>query len=457
MKTHRPTTQRKRHRPADETHAPAEAHEAVMSSSVALLRDTGAPQALRAVVIARAQRAVGNAAVEGALAQRMGGQLPEAMPSAKTQRTRRRHADEVVCTSGAQSDAGEHASLQRSDAAVTAPSLKHTFKSPPLQVPIEKSVGPITIESLSLSASLTYKLESEAKDQAEHAGPSSKIGTSYKHGDGVGMQYEVEQAWKESALKRASGFTPQIKGGGEITPKGGELAIEGSLEGDAVSVGLKLTLAGVDPEHGLEFLTLAPSVTFPAKGTSLKLKNGATIECEMAETVELKVKPNYVMAALWLRQQFAAAATAEVAITTGFIANGAFALTGLIISLADADDLARIPDEVNKYINDYCDGYNAAMRQLPPVGDGQGYQKGYEIGQETIKKALERVPANVLVEEASKHNYKNEAYDQIAMKAKLDAIQQWKDSHWFDTHIGNGYGRRMLAMALGLSADAGRE
>lgn len=85
MKHHRPTAQRKRRHAPDEAHAPAEAHEAAPSPSVALLRDAGAPQALRAESIAGAQRAAGNAAVERALVQRAGAPAEQDLPTMQAQ------------------------------------------------------------------------------------------------------------------------------------------------------------------------------------------------------------------------------------------------------------------------------------------------------------------------------------------------------------------------------------
>lgn len=81
MKHHRPKPLHKRRRHADEAHAPADAHEAPPTVDVALLRNAGAPEAQRAAAIAAMQRAAGNTAVEGALAQRMGAPAERELPA----------------------------------------------------------------------------------------------------------------------------------------------------------------------------------------------------------------------------------------------------------------------------------------------------------------------------------------------------------------------------------------
>jgi hypothetical protein len=369
----------------------------------------------------------------------------------------RNHGNQALQRTIAYHKAGGYIQRQSAPPANTAGApgwgVKHTFKTPKLEAKVNRPLGPVVWESVAVSGEFGYEVFNPGQEAGAAPGTDSttqaRAGAAHELGKTAGVQAELQKTWQDSAIQRATGFQPSIKAGGELNNKGGELGIEGQLEGKNVTLALKFTIIGEDFEKGaVEFSTLTGTVQLPAHKEEKTTANGDKVKYEVVEKTEFKFKPNYAQIGRWLAQRFAAAAAGEVVITAAFIANGVLILAGTIISLADAGDLKRIPDEVSSKASSYAHGYQDAMHGKPAKGGATSYPEGYQEGQARYKAAIEVVPEAVFKEQSKERALWAEAVGAILPGAKETALKKWQEDHWFDTYVGNGFGHRRLKAAL---------
>jgi hypothetical protein len=317
--------------------------------------------------------------------------------------------------------------------------VKNTFKSPKLEIPINKSLGPIELDSVAAYGEFNYEVFDPGQAaNAPEGTPSetqTRTGATAEAGGGVGVQGELQRSWEDSAIKKWTGFTPQLKAGGELTTAGGELGVEGALEGESVSTSLRFTLIGEDFETAqIEFATLTWGIQIPRHKTpEMDLGGGVKVKADLQEKYEAKFKPDYIAIGRWIAQRFLTAAAGEVVISGAFIAGGVMTIVGFVMAISEAEEMSKIPDQVAGFVSGYAKGYQAAMRNENAGGGGAGYAEGFQHGKSKIEESKSKVPAPVLVEEARKRDLFQEGVDAILPTAKERALQEWQANHWFDT------------------------
>jgi hypothetical protein len=314
---------------------------------------------------------------------------------------------------------------------------------------IGKDLGYITLNEIGVTAKGEYAVKlNKASDDAS---TEEKTTVASDLGDiKAGIKKETKQLWHDSAVKRYSGFTPTLTKGGEVTTKGGKLAFEGAVEGKKVSFAVEFSLLDSEvTEKGIDIdvLKVSPKTKIHFI-KDLPIKNGKGA-LNVDEEIAIGFTPNYKRIAQYIAANFSAAAAAEALFIGGSVAVVVGSLVGLCITLADADELGKIPDQVGRQIISYGRGYDDAAHEKQ-AGSGYYYYLGWQDGNKRLVDALAsgKAPPSVIREEFAKKKFFWEAANSIKPKLKSAALKQWADTHWFDMTLDNGKGYRYLGMAL---------
>lgn len=206
---------------------------------------------------------------------------------------------------------------------------KQTFTTKKLNIPANTPMGPIEYAGADAYAEINYELFDSGQDAGAQPGSSSstqvRAGVTATPGD-IGAQAEIQKQWEPIALSKLGSFKPTAKGGGNLTKKGGEIGVEGGVEGEKFSTSLKFTIISTDFEKGgIEFPTLTSQWEFPVfKPEPMNLSGGRQASTDIKAKFDFKFKPNYKAIAKWLTEALAelgleGAATLglELAVITG--------------------------------------------------------------------------------------------------------------------------------------------
>lgn len=271
-----------------------------------------------------------------------GNPAPQAVsnrPAASVQRHAVQDDGEMPVQTMQASSPGGHVPVQREGAtsspgAATTPGQKgvggkQTFTTKKLNVPASTPMGPIEYAGADAYAEINYELFDPGQEAGAKPGSDSstqvRAGVAKPQGD-IGVQGEIQKQWEPIAAGKLGSFKPTVKGGGNLTKKGGEIAVEGGVEGEKFSTSLKFTILGTNFEKGeIEFATLTSQWEFPVfKPEPMKLSDGRQASTDIKAKFDFKFKPNYKEMAKWLTEALAelgleGAATLglELAVITG--------------------------------------------------------------------------------------------------------------------------------------------
>ena len=223
-------------------------------------------------------------------------------------------------------------------AAPAAPStgtgVKHTFETPPLKIPGEAvSLGPVKMQS-ETKAEISFDTPSpDAQTSDPNAKTQARAGVTASPTGGVGYQAEVQHEFDRRVDGALKGWKPTIKGGGKVTTNGGEIALEGGLEGDlfkgaVMSHTIKFTLLGIDlKEKDITFVGMSYTAAIAAKPENWFPNTPEIKGIEIKGGTEFKFTPDWTQIAKWIGEQLAiTAGESVIAVEGAAVASAAAAI-----------------------------------------------------------------------------------------------------------------------------------
>jgi plasmid stability protein len=206
----------------------------------------------------------------------------------------------------------------------TGTGIKHTFETPPLKIPGEAvSLGPVKMQS-ETKAEISFDTPSpDVSSSDPSAKTQTRAGVTASPTGGVGYQTEVQREFERRVDGALKGWKPSIKGGGKVTTNGGEIALEGGLEGDlfkgaAVSHTIKFTILGVDlKENDITFVGMSYTAAIAAKPENWFPNTPEIKGIEIKGGTEFKFTPDWAQIAKWIGERLAITAGETVIAVDG--------------------------------------------------------------------------------------------------------------------------------------------
>lgn len=409
------------------------------------------------------------ASVDGSMRQRLVHQMQRERGNAYVQRVvqnaarRRRQAAVQRAPAG-----GMGLAVQRegppaggAGAGMWGAGVKHSYKTPKLPVPINKGFAYIKLEKAELSGEFSYEVYDQGAASAEPAKASptqARAGATGAPGE-AGVTGELQHTFEDSSFKLIDTFTPTVKLGGELTTKGGEVAVEGGLEGQHVSTSLKFVFIGEDLEKGeLEFATLTHTIEIPLKKVpEISLGGAWKLKADLKFKVDFKYKPDYIALGQAIAKQFATMAVGEFIIATAFIAGGVATIAAAVVTMGLGEDVRIRVDDAMERLGNYCSAYQAVMTDRT-VGNpgGPGWDEGSSAAAGKLKEMELKVPKPILLAEARQRNLKEEAYDAGWPVMREKILEGYRKEHYVEWWVygADGPGYRELVRVLDAAASA---
>jgi Domain of unknown function (DUF4157) len=218
-------------------------------------------------------------------------------------------------------------------APTTGTGVKHTFETPPLKLPPEPvSLGPVKMQS-ETKAEISFDTPSaDASSSDPNAKTQTRAGVTASPTGGVGYQAEVQREFERRVDGALKGWKPSIKGGGKVTTNGGEIALEGGLEGElfkgaAVSHTIKFTILGVDlKENDITFVGMSYTAAIAVKPENWFPNTPEIKGIEIKGGTEFKFTPDWVQIGKWIAEKLAISAAEAVAVDGAAVAASAAAI-----------------------------------------------------------------------------------------------------------------------------------
>ena len=206
----------------------------------------------------------------------------------------------------------------------TGTGVKHTFETPPLKIPGEAvSLGPVKMQS-ETKAEISFDTPSpDAQNSDPNAKTQARAGVTASPTGGVGYQAEVQREFERRVDGSLKGWKPTIKGGGKVTTNGGEIALEGGLEGDlfkgaVMSHTIKFTLLGIDlKEKDITFVGMSYIAAIAAKPENWFPNTPEIKGIEIKGGTEFKFTPDWTQIAKWIGERLAITAGETVIAVDG--------------------------------------------------------------------------------------------------------------------------------------------
>jgi hypothetical protein len=377
---------------------------------------------------------------------------------------------------------GEHQVVQRQPPAAAPPATNsppagpqttpgtagagatYRYRTPKLELEINKPLGNtgIKMKKISVHGEVLYQMFEPGQDDGGKAGSGSSTqirgGVAHPSGHG-GVQGEITESWKKSALQEMTGFEPQVKGQGELTSKEGKVGVTGQVKGKNVTFGLEFRLVGADWEKGkVEFSQLIFKTTLPAyKPAPMKVGATGQVTTEITENWEFSFDPDYKTLARWLGQRFLQIAASELAIGASFVGGG---ITTIVVGALYASLGSEINEKVEgamTMLDNATNAYQNTMtgRQVSNAG-GPGYAEGARLAEQALKKSEENVPKDVLMDEARKRDLKQEAWQAAWPGIRQGFIDAYKKEHYIEQFFygDDAPGLKSLVQVLDAAATA---
>jgi hypothetical protein len=331
---------------------------------------------------------------------------------------------------------------------------KVTFKTAKLEVPLDIDLGPVKCTGAGASGELTFDAP---------ATPESSSGVSAKGGtvsspSGAGLQGEVQKEWEKRTTGVLAGYKPQLKAGGEITTAGGELGIEGILEGDVVSGGLKFTIVSYEREKSqVQFATLTYTIGVPVKKWQMTATDGQVVNVEAKVNFEFNFQPNWARIGTWLSETFTEVVVTDLTIMGGIIAAGALTIAIPLLSMGEGEMTAGIVDKAAFATRDYATGYVGGLTGEYGGGGSDQTWAGYVAGRAKQEELGKKAPPDIVREEARAHRGQldDQARKEIKPKFRQQAISEYWERHTFEKWVYGEEGGHGFAEFLRVLEAAG--
>lgn len=315
------------------------------------------------------------------------------------------------------------------DGGGASPSVKHTVKFPDLPLLKPKRDAGYVEVGVTTTGSVDYEITAPpppatapktlpTSPTPTPAGPiplpspggpeTSASGGAVMSDEGAKYQAEVGLAWEKRATGIFEGMTPKAKVGGEAGADGGKLGVEMSLEGETLEPKFGFTLAEMDADKGIKFLTMEVGVDWKIKEWEYTAADGAKLKITPKATLTVSIEPNYERIFLNLVEQGGEAVAAEALVAGSMIFIGAFTIVGFIITLGEGEEYAQAIDEAGEARKKLVDGFTAGATGQD-AGPGDKFTaKGVELGRAwraDLKSGKKGTPVpDVVIDEKSKEN-----------------------------------------------------
>ena len=347
--------------------------------------------------------------------------------------------------------------VQRIGPAVPSVAGKHTVTFIKAPVPLAIPLDPIPAKITEIEGSAAGTFESEPVNEGDPGAPAAKVGALA--GEENGIQAELEKSWDKTVIEYVTGMKPKVTEGAKITSTGGEVGVEGALEGTYVT--FKLGFNFLEVKNGeIEWLPVKPGVEFPVKVPISLPQYGVKGTLEVKAAITLTIEPDLAAISKWLVETFG---PDLLAAGVGGLSAGAAAagfLVGTMYLMDDAHARGVAAGEAAAAAGQQAAGFSESFADVATGGSGTGGPGGAEGAQAADDAINKQLGFRAVVIEQNKQKGKEaiarEAYLTIAQEIYDHAKTHFREQHKDDISVGIGelVGIEDLGSGIGSHLDA---
>lgn len=301
---------------------------------------------------------------------------------------------------------------------------------------IGASLDPIPAKISELEATAVGTFESKPTSESDTG--TAKIGTSV--GQETSVSAELEKSWDKTVVEAVTGMKPKTTAGTKFTPTGGEVGIEGALEGQYVT--FKLGVSFLEYDKGeIKVLPIKPGIEVPIKREISIPSLGVEGTLEVKTTLTLTIEPDVKAIAKWLGETFGP----ELVAVGAPIAAGAAAagfLVGTMYLMQDAAERGADAGNAAVAAGQEATSFAESFADVATGGPGKGGARGAD-GAKAAEDALNKQVGirTVIIEKNRQHGRETiarEIYQVIAQDIYDQAKAMFREKHKDDVSVGIG-------------------
>ncbi len=274
--------------------------------------------------------------------------------------------------------------------------------------------APIAGDPNQKSPSSSTKLEVGAKTGAGEAGASAEL--------------------KHECEKRFLGFTPELKGTGEWTTKGGKISVGITLS-DKFLGDYKVSLKPIEVSLVKWKTGETPEILVASVGADLTIpefehvtQSGLRFLVEMKPGLSVDITPDYISIGEWVLEQLGAEALAAIGALALPAASAAVIVAAFYYGEQEGRDIGWITFDAAKALQNYSQSYANVMTGTEPTA-GAGGAEGAQRAQTDLSDLKQKYPEEVVTKKVREAGIYGKVVDIAKPLFRERAIEEFKKRH----------------------------